>query len=92
MSPEDFLAGLMGSRDDFCLAAEALDATGQPFCLIGGPAVNHDVEPVITLDAGFAIVSAEGVLAALRAHGFEAEGHPHSINARFPFEPPLNTN
>src|SRR5436309_2214854 len=84
MSPEDFLAGLTGSRDDFRLAAEALRASGRPFCLIGGLAVNHYVEPVVTLDADFAVASAEGVIEALSSHGFEVERHSHSINARFP--------
>jgi hypothetical protein len=50
MTPEDFLAGLTGSRDDFRLATEALRACGQPFCLIGGLAINHYVEPVVTLE------------------------------------------
>src|SRR2546425_8075721 len=84
MSPEDFLAGLTGSRDDFRLAAEALRACGRPFCLIGGLAVNHYVEPVVTLDADFAIAGAAGVAEALRSRGFEVEEHPHSINARYP--------
>ena len=84
MTPEDFLAGLTGSRDDFRLAAEALRASRRSFCLIGGLAVNHYVEPVVTLDADFAVASADGVMAALHSHGFEAEQHAHSINARFP--------
>ena len=84
MSPEDFLAGLTGSRDDFRLAAQALRAAGRPFCLIGGLAVNHYVEPVVTLDADFAVAGEEGVIEALRSVEFEVERHQHSINARFP--------
>ena len=84
MTPEDFLAGLTGSRDDLRLAAEALRASRRPFCLIGGLAVNHYVEPVVTLDADFAIAGVEGVMEALGSHGFEVEQQPHSINARFP--------
>src|SRR5437867_4909416 len=84
MTPEDFLAGLTGNRDDFRLATEALRSAGQPFCLIDGLAVNHYVEPVVTLDADFAIAGTTGVTAALRSHGFEVEEHPHSVNARFP--------
>src|SRR3989442_14628063 len=84
MSPDDFLAGLTGSLDDFRLAAEALRASGRPFCLIGGLAVNHYVAPVPTLDADFAVASGAGAIEALSSHGFEAERHSHSINARFP--------
>jgi putative CRISPR-associated protein (TIGR02619 family) len=84
MTAQDFLAGLTGSRDDFRLATEALRASGQPFCLIGGLAVNHYVEPVVTLDADFAIAGAQGAAEALRARGFEVEEHSHSINARYP--------
>ena len=84
MTPEDFLAGLTGSRDDFRLAAEALRASRQPFCLIGGLGVNHYVEPVVTLDADFAIAGAEGVTEALVSRGFGVEQYAHSINARFP--------
>ena len=47
MSEQEFLAGLTGRSDDLDLALEALRATGQPFCLIGGLAVNHYVEPVL---------------------------------------------
>src|SRR2546425_10594085 len=84
MSPADVLAGLTGSRDDFRLAAEALRASGHRFCLIGGLAVNHYVEPVVTLDADFAVAGATNVVEALGARGFEVQAHPHSINARFP--------
>ena len=76
MIPEDFLAGLTGSRDDFRLAAEALRASRRPFCLIGGLAVNHYVEPVITLDAvnslqlkvgdhAYAVIKASSVMIAV---------------------------
>ena len=84
MTTEQFLSGLTGGQDDFRRASEALRATGQPFCLIGGLAVNHYVEPVVTLDADFAIAGSEGAAAALRSRGFEVEEHPHSINAQFP--------
>ncbi len=84
MSEEEFLAGLTGHDSDLRLAVEALRATGQPFCLIGGLAVNHYVEPVVTLDADFAIAAAAGLMEALRARGFQAQEFPHSINAQLP--------
>lgn len=84
MTMAEFLAGLTGQPDDWQRALVALRASGQPFCLIGGLAVNHYVEPVVTLDADFAVVAAPGVADALRAQGFVVEEHPHSINAQYP--------
>jgi hypothetical protein len=75
MTAEQFLAGLSGGPDDFRRATEALRASGHPFCLIGGLAVNHYLKPVVTLDADFAIAAPEGA-AALR-RGFDVEEHPH---------------
>ena len=84
MSEQEFLAALTGHDSDLKLAVEALRATGQPFCLIGGLAVNHYVEPVVTLDADFAIVAVAGLMEALRTRGFDVQEHPHSINAQLP--------
>lgn len=84
MSEQEFLAAITGHPDDLRLALEALRASGQPFCLIGGLAVNHYVEPVVTLDANFAVAAAGAVAPALRARGFVVEEQPHSINARLP--------
>ncbi len=84
MSEEEFLAALTGSSSDLPLAVAALRSTLQPFCLIGGLAVNHYVEPVVTLDADFAIASEGGLAEALKARGFRVEAFPHSINAQLP--------
>lgn len=84
MSEQEFLAALTGHDSDLRLALEALRATGRPFCLIGGLAVNHYVEPVVTLDADFAVVAAVGLVEALRTRGFVVEEHPHPINAQLP--------
>ena len=84
MSEAEFLAGLTGSDADLRLAVEALRACGQPFCLIGGLAVNHYAEPVVTLDADFAVAADAGLVKALQRRGFEVEAFAHSINARFP--------
>jgi len=84
MSEAEFFAGITGRSDDLARVVAALRSAGQPFCLIGGLAVNHYVEPVVTLDADFAITAAAGVSEALRAAGFTVEPHPHSINAVLP--------
>lgn len=84
MSEEEFLAALTGRSDDLKLAIEALRSVGQPFCVIGGLAVNHYAEPAVTLDADFAIVGAAGLAEALRARGFAVEEHAHSLNAQLP--------
>ncbi len=84
MSDQEFLAALTGRSDDLRRAVEALRATGQPFCLIGGLAVNHYVEPVVTLDADFAVAGSAGLADALRARGFLVEGFPYSVNAQLP--------
>ena len=54
------------------------------FCLICGLGVNQYVEPVVTLDADFAVAGESGVAGALRDHGFKVEEHSHSLNAQFP--------
>jgi hypothetical protein len=84
MGEAEFLAGLTGSDADFRLAVECLRACGQPFCLIDGLAVNHYTEPVVTLDADFALAAEAGVADALRGRGFQVETFGHSINAQLP--------
>ena len=84
MSDSEFFAGLTGSPNDLALAVHALRASGQPFCLIGGLAVNHYAEPMVTLDADFAITAAHGAADALRASGFIVEEFPHTLNATLP--------
>jgi hypothetical protein len=84
MSDAEFFAGLTGGRNDLQAVVEALRASGQPFCLIGGLAVNQYAEPMVTLDADFAIAAAGGAADALRAEGFIVEEFPFSINARLP--------
>ena len=84
MREQEFLAALTGHDSDLRLAVEALRANGQPFCLIGGLAVNHYVEPVVTLDADFAIAASAGLVGVLRAAGFVVEEFPHSVNAQLP--------
>ena len=53
--------------------------------MVGGLAVNHyAAEPMVTLDADFAVVADAGVADALRTRGFAVEVFPHSINAQLP--------
>jgi hypothetical protein len=84
MSEEEFFAGITGNDSDWRLAVEALRSTGHGFCLVGGLAVNHYAEPMVTLDADFAVVAGAGVTEALRTRGFAVEIFPHSINAQWP--------
>lgn len=84
MTEGEFLAGITGSDSDLVRAVAALRASGQPFCLIGGLAVNNYTEPVVTLDADFAVVASPGLSAALKLHGFLVEEHAHSVNAQLP--------
>lgn len=84
MSEQEFFAGITGSTNDLALVADALRATGQPFCLIGGLAVNHYTEPVVTLDADFALTASGNAAEILRAAGFLVREFPNSLNAQLP--------
>ena len=84
MTEGEFFAGIIGSDSDLKRAVEALRSTGQKFCLIGGLAVNHYAEPMVTLDADFAISADAGIAEALRGYGFVVEAFPRSINAQLP--------
>jgi hypothetical protein len=74
-----------GGAGHFAEAVAILDRNG-PWCLIGGLAVNHYVEPVYTLDADLVLVSEnlEAARAAFTAAGFIVQAFAHSINARKP--------
>ena len=74
-----------GGASDFALAVEVLDRF-EPWCLIGGLAVNCYVEPVYTVDADFVVGSDHlvGVQAALIESGFSLTTFPHSVNAKRP--------
>jgi len=84
MTDAEFFTGLTGEQNDFARAVQALRGAGAGFCLIGGLAVNHYFDPMVTLDADFAVAARGGVAGALRAAGFEVEEFPHSLNAHFP--------
>ena len=85
MSGGEFFAGITGHNSDLSLAMEALRSTGHGFCMVGGLAVNHyAAEPMVTLDADFAIVADAGVADALRTRGFAVEVFADSIHALLP--------
>lgn len=74
-----------GGARDFAEAVAILDRHG-PWCLIGGLAVNHYVEPVYTMDADLVLVAdnLRAVQAALEGAGFSVQAFSHSINATKP--------
>jgi hypothetical protein len=84
-STEVFESVTNGGSTDFALVVRVL-ASYQPWCLIGGLAVNCYVEPVFTLDADIVVVSAKlkAIEAALRVAGFTVESFEHSLNANMP--------
>ena len=76
---------LRGGGNDFQATVELLERLGEPWCLIGGLAVNVYCEPVYTADADFVIVSTqlEFVCAELAGLGFMISHH-FGVNARLP--------
>lgn len=85
MTANTAFSSISGSSDDFQQAV-ALYESLQDYCLIGGLAINCYVEPVYTMDAGFAIAATH--LAAVKQRlpqlGFAVEDDPHSMNALRP--------
>jgi hypothetical protein len=71
-----------GGATDFAQLIEACELF-EPYCLIGGLAVNCYVEPVYTLDADLVVIAAKLPRLAehLRELGFQTERHAHSLNA-----------
>jgi hypothetical protein len=76
---------LRGGGNDFQATVELLERLGEPWCLIGGLAVNAYAEPVYTADADFVIVSTqlEFVCAELAGLGFTISHH-FGVNAQLP--------
>ncbi|MDK3156426.1 hypothetical protein QPK87_07530 [Kamptonema cortianum] len=74
-----------GGAGDF-LEVIAACAQGGDYCLIGGLAVNHYVEPVYTMDADFVLAAhaLAGLGDNLKAKGFVVEDFPHSLNLQKP--------
>ncbi len=79
---EAFDSVTSGGAGDFAEVVRLL-ARHQPWCLIGGLAVNCYVEPVYTLDADIVVVADQlpVIEAELQAAGFATRRFEHSINA-----------
>ena len=86
MTASEVFESVTGSgSSDFTLLVRILDEH-EPWCLIGGLAVNCYVEPVFTLDADIVVVSTEleAISKKLIAAGFSLQEFPHSLNATMP--------
>jgi len=77
---------LRGGGNDFQATVELLERLGEPWCLIGGLAVNAYCEPVYTADADFVVVSTqlEFVCAELAGLGFSISHRRFWVNAHLP--------
>jgi len=66
-----------GGGNDFQATVELLERLGEPWCLIGGLAINVYCEPVYTNDADFIVVTSqlELVCAELAGLGFTISRH-----------------
>ena len=77
---------LRGGGNDFQATVELLERLREPWCLIGGLAINVYCEPVYTNDADFIVVISqlELVCAELAGLGFTISRHRFSVNAQLP--------
>ena len=77
---------LRGGGNDFQATVELLERLGEPWCLIGGLAINVYCEPVYTSDADFIVVISqlELVCAELAGLGFTISKLRFSVNAQLP--------
>ena len=77
---------LRGGGNDFQTVTELLERLGEPWCLIGGLAVNVYCEPIYTADADFVVIAnqLDLVCAELAGLGFTISQHRFSVNAQLP--------
>jgi hypothetical protein len=68
------------------LLLNILDATGSPYCVIGGLAVNAYVEPVVSLDLDLVVIArdVEEICRVASEKGLKVEKYEHSINLSSP--------
>jgi hypothetical protein len=85
MTASEVFESVTGGSSDFALLVSIL-RRHEPWCLIGGLAVNCYVEPVFTLDADVVVVSGqlESIKNDLAGAGFSLQEFPHSLNATMP--------
>jgi hypothetical protein len=74
---------LHGGGNDFQVVTELLERLGEPWCVIGGVAVNVYCGPLFTADADFVVASSQLdlVCAELAGLGFTISKHRSSVNA-----------
>src|SRR6516162_6707208 len=77
---------LRSGGDDFQAVTELLERLGEPWCLIGGLAVNVYCEPIYAADADFVIIASQLdlVCAELAGLGFTISQHRLSVDAQLP--------
>jgi hypothetical protein len=75
-----------GGSNDFQIVTELLEHLSEPWCLIGGIAVNVYCSPVYTAGADFVVFASqlEFVCAELAGLGFAISHHRSSVNAHLP--------
>jgi hypothetical protein len=78
----DFWKRVVVDRSDMLERSLALlRASGVPFCVVGGQAVNAYADPLVSLDLDIAIATDDADrLAGLFAGDFKVERFPHSLN------------
>jgi len=74
---------LHSGGNDSQAVTELLERLGEPWCLIGGLAVNVYCEPIYTADADFVVIASklDLVCAELAGVGFTISQHRFSVNA-----------
>ena len=75
-----------GEVDVLQLLLDILEATGSPYCVIGGLAVNAYVEPVVSLDLDLVVIArdVEKICQIASERGLRVERFEHSINLSSP--------
>lgn len=62
-----------------------LNEVGIRYCVIGGQAVNHYVEPLVSLDLDLVVATEQlGAVESLLEEGFHLRRFPHSLNVTLP--------
>ena len=86
MQALDYWKAVTADRSGFLDRSVALlSESGLRFCIIGGQAVNAYVEPVVSLDLGVAVATADLASAeALFRREYKVERFAHSINVTAP--------
>ena len=87
MTGKEFMNAVAnGELDILQILLDILQATGSPYCVIGGLAVNAYVEPVVSLDLDLVVIArdVEKICRIATEKGLKAERFEHSINLGSP--------